>query len=205
MAKRRKVLRLGLRQTESNRRREMPRIEAIDPKEATGKARELLDGVKAKIGSVPNLMRTFANSPAALEGYLNFSGALGSGSLSARLREQIALAVADANNCEYCLSAHTAIGKMVGLNENELIASRRASSTDARTDAALKFAHQIVVKRGEVLDSEVQAVREAGYNDGEIVEIVANVALNIFTNYFNHIARTTVDFPKVKLGASQTR
>lgn len=183
----------------------MPRIEAIDPKEATGKARELLDGVKAKIGSVPNLMRTFANSPAALEGYLNFSGALGSGSLSARLREQIALAVADANNCEYCLSAHTAIGKMVGLNENELIASRRASSTDARTDAALKFAHQIVVKRGEVLDSEVQAVREAGYNDGEIVEIVANVALNIFTNYFNHIARTTVDFPKVKLGASQTR
>lgn len=183
----------------------MPRIEAIDPKEATGKARELLDGVKAKIGSVPNLMRTFANSPAALEGYLNFSGALGSGSLSARLREQIALAVADANNCEYCLSAHTAIGKMVGLNENELIASRRANSTDARTDAALKFAHQIVVKRGEVLDSEVQAVREAGYNDGEIVEIVANVALNIFTNYFNHIARTTVDFPKVKLGASQTR
>lgn len=183
----------------------MPRIEAIDPKEATGKARELLDGVKAKIGSVPNLMRTFANSPAALEGYLNFSGALGSGSLSARLREQIALAVADANNCEYCLSAHTAIGKMVGLNENELIASRRASSTDARTDAALKFAHQIVVKRGEVLDSEVQAVREAGYNDGEIVEIVANVALNIFTNYFNHIAQTTVDFPKVKLGASQTR
>ncbi|MGE0100902.1 MAG: carboxymuconolactone decarboxylase family protein [Blastocatellales bacterium] len=182
----------------------MPRIEAIDPKEATGKARELLDGVKAKIGSVPNLMRTFANSPAALEGYLNFSGALGSGSLSARLREQIALAVADANNCEYCLSAHTAIGKMVGLNENELIASRRAHSTDARTDAALKFAHQIVVKRGEVLDSEVQAVREAGYNDGEIVEIVANVALNIFTNYFNHIAQTTVDFPKVKLGASQT-
>lgn len=183
----------------------MPRIEAIDPQEATGKARELLDGVKAKIGSVPNLMRTFANSPAALEGYLNFSGALSGGSLSARLREQIALAVADANNCEYCLSAHTAIGKMVGLNENELISSRRASSTDARTDAALKFAHQIIVKRGEVLDSEVQAVREAGYNDGEIVEIVANVALNIFTNYFNHIARTTVDFPKIALGAAQVK
>ncbi|MBX3277899.1 MAG: carboxymuconolactone decarboxylase family protein [Acidobacteria bacterium] len=180
----------------------MQRLKAIDPKEATGKAKELLDGVKAKIGMVPNLMRTFANSPAALEGYLNFSGALGGGLLSAKLREQIALTVADANSCEYCLSAHTAIGKMVGLDENELVASRRATASNARTDAALKFAHQIVVKRGEVLDSEVQAVREAGYSDGEITEIVAHVALNIFTNYFNHVAQTVVDFPKVTLAAA---
>lgn len=177
----------------------MPRLNAIDPKEATGKAKELLDGVKTKIGMVPNLMRTFANSPAALEGYLNFSGALGGGLLDAKLREQIALAVADANNCEYCLSAHTAIGKMAGLNENELVSSRQASSIDAKTDAALKFAHQLVVKRGELFDSEVQAVRAAGYNDGEITEIIANVALNIFTNYFNHVAQTVVDFPKVSL------
>lgn len=183
----------------------MPRLNAVDPKDATGKAKELLDGVKAKIGMVPNLIRTFANSPAALEGYLNFSSALGGGSINARLREQIALTVADANSCEYCLSAHTAIGKMVGLNENELVASRRATATDARTDAALKFAHQIVVKRGEVLDSDVHAVRAAGYNDGEIVEIVANVALNVFTNYFNHVAQTVVDFPKVPLAAAQTK
>lgn len=183
----------------------MPRLNAIDPKEATGKAKELLDGVKAKIGMVPNLMRTYANSPAALEGYLNFSGALGGGLLNAKLREQIALTVADANSCEYCLSAHTAIGKMVGLDENELVASRRATATDARTDAALKFAHQIVVKRGEVSDNEVQAVRAAGYSDGEIVEIVANVALNIFTNYFNHVAQTVVDFPKVPLATVQTK
>lgn len=180
----------------------MQRLKAIDPKEATGKAKELLDGVKAKIGMVPNLMRTYANSPAALEGYLNFSGALGGGLLSAKLREQIALTVANANGCEYCLSAHTAIGKMVGLEENELVASRRATASNARTDAALKFAHQIVVKRGEVLDSEVQAVREAGYSDGEITEIVAHVALNIFTNYFNHVAQTVVDFPKVTLAAA---
>lgn len=180
----------------------MPRLKAIDPKEATGRAKELLDGVKAKIGMAPNLMRTFANSPAALEGYLNFSGALGGGLLNAKLREQIALAVADANSCEYCLSAHTAIGKMVGLDENELVASRRATAADAKTDAALKFAHQIVVKRGEVLDSEVQAVRAAGYDDGEIIEIVANVALNIFTNYFNHVAQTVVDFPRVTLAAA---
>ncbi|MDX2030225.1 MAG: carboxymuconolactone decarboxylase family protein [Blastocatellia bacterium] len=177
----------------------MPRLNAIDPKAATGRAKELLDGVKAKIGMVPNLMRTYANSPAALEGYLNFSGALAGGLLDAKLREQIALTVADANSCEYCLSAHTAIGKMVGLNESEIVSSRQASSGDAKVDAALKFAHQIVVKRGEVFDSEVQAVREAGYTDGEIVEIVANVALNIFTNYFNHVAQTVVDFPKVRL------
>ena len=180
----------------------MPRLNAIDPNVATGKAKELLDGVKTKIGMVPNLMRTFANSPAALEGYLSFSGALGGGSLNAKVREQIALAVADANSCEYCLSAHTAIGKMVGLNENELVASRQASSGDAKTDAALKFAHQIVVKRGELLDSEEQAVRAAGYNDGEITEIVANVALNIFTNYFNVIAKTEIDFPRVQMGAA---
>lgn len=182
----------------------MPRLKAIDPKEATGKTKELLDGVKAKIGMVPNLMRTFANSPAALEAYLNFSGALGGGALNAKLREQIALTVADANACEYCLSAHTAIGKMVGLNETELVASRHAGSSDPKTDAALKFAHQIVVKRGEVLDSEVQAVRAAGYDDGEITEIIAHVALNIFTNYFNHIAQTVVDFPKVSLAVRKT-
>ncbi len=177
----------------------MPRLNAIDPKEATGKAKELLNGVKTKIGMVPNLMRTFANSPAALEGYLNFSGALAGGLLNAKLREQIALAVADANSCEYCLSAHTAIGKMVGLNENEIVSSRRASSEDAKTNAALMFAHQIVVKRGEVDDADVRTVRAAGFDDGEITEIIANVALNIFTNYFNHVAQTVVDFPKVSL------
>ena len=181
----------------------MPRLNAIDPKEATGKAKELLDGVKAKLGIVPNLMRTFANSPAALEGYLSFNGALGDGLLKAKVREQIALTVADANNCEYCLSAHTAIGKMMGLNDSEIVSSRQASTGDAKTDAALKFAHQIVVKRGEVLNSEIETVRNAGFSDGEITEIVANVALNIFTNYFNHVAQTVVDFPKVSLAAGK--
>jgi uncharacterized peroxidase-related enzyme len=148
---------------------------------------------------VPNLIRTFANSPAALEGYLNFSGALGGGLLDAKLRERIALTVADANSCEYCLSAHTAIGKMVGLDEDEILTSRKATAADPRTSAALAFAHQIVVKRGEVDDGDVRAVRSAGFSDGEITEIVANVALNVFTNYFNHVAQTVVDFPKVEL------
>ena len=104
------------------------------------------------------------------------------------------LALAQQNTCEYCLSAHTAIGKMVGLNENEIVSSRRASSDDAKTNAALSFAHQIVVKRGEVDDADVRTVRAAGFGDGEITEIIANVALNIFTNYFNHIALQVVTF-----------
>ena len=180
----------------------MQRINQIDPTTATGKQKELLDAVKAKVGRVPNLMKTFATSPAALEAYLSFSGALGDGLLNAKLREQIALTVAEANACEYCLSAHTAIGKMVGLNESEIVSGRRASSADSTTNAALTFAHQIVVKRGQVDDADVAGVRAAGFGDGEITEIVSNVALNIFTNYFNHVAQTVVDFPKVSLAVA---
>ena len=177
----------------------MTRLTAINPDEATGKAKQLLDGVQQKLGLTPNLMRTFANSPAVLEAYLNFSGALGEGLLDAKLREQIALAVAEANSCEYCLSAHTAIGKMVGLNESDLTKARQAKASDVKTEAALQFAREIVVKRGEVSDADWQAVKNAGYGEGEIAEIIANVALNIFTNYFNHIARTEVDFPLIAL------
>ncbi len=180
----------------------MQRINPVDPTTATGKQKDLLDAVKAKVGRVPNLMKTFAASPAALEAYLSFSGALSGGLLDAKLREQIALTVAEANACEYCLSAHTAIGKMVGLDETEIVSGRRASSADAKTNAALTFAHQIVVKRGQVEDADAATVRAAGFGDGEITEIVANVALNIFTNYFNHVAQTVVDFPKVAVSAA---
>ncbi len=176
----------------------MPRISAVDPTTATGKAKDLLAQVQKKLGITPNLMRTLAQSPAVLEAYLAFSGALAGGALSARLREQIALAVAQANQCEYCLSAHTAIGKLVGLNENDLAASRQSKSADPKTEAALQFAQAIVVRRGELDDAEVQRVRQAGFSEGEIAEIIANVSLNIFTNYFNHIAGTEVDFPRVQ-------
>lgn len=177
----------------------MTRMTAINPDEATGKAKQLLDGVQQKLGITPNLMRTFANSPAVLKAYLNFSGALGEGLLNAKLREQIALTVAEANSCEYCLSAHTAIGKMVGLNEGDLTTARQAKASDAKTEAALQFAREIVVKRGEVSDADLETVKTAGYGEGEIAEIIAGVALNIFTNYFNHIAQTEVDFPPVAL------
>jgi AhpD family alkylhydroperoxidase len=107
------------------------------------------------------------------------------------------LAVAQANSCEYCLSAHSAIGNMVGLTAAEITASREAHSADVKRDAGLRFAQTVVVQRGEVSDAATERVRRAGYGDAEIAEIVANVAVNIFTNYFNHVAQTEVDFPRV--------
>ena len=177
----------------------MQRITPINPAEATGKAKQLLDAVQAKIGMTPNLMKTLATAPAALEAYLNFSGALASGTLDAKLREQIALTVAQANSCEYCLSAHSAIGKMVGLKPEEIAASREAHSADAKRDAGLQFAQAVVVQRGEISDLDLEKAKSAGFSDGEITEIVANVAVNIFTNYYNHVARTVVDFPRVSV------
>ena len=181
----------------------MQRITAINPAGATGKAKQLLDGVQAKLGITPNLMKTLATAPAALEAYLNFGASLGTGVLGAKFREQISIAVAQANSCEYCLSAHSAIGKMVGLTPEEIAASRESHAADARIDAGLRFAQTIVVQRGEVSDAAMAAVRKAGYTDGEITEIVANVAINIFTNYFNHVAQTEVDFPRVPVSLPQ--
>jgi uncharacterized peroxidase-related enzyme len=175
----------------------MSRIQPIQNADATGKAKQLLDGVQAKLGKTPNLMKTLAQAPAALEGYLNLSGALAAGTLDAKFREQLALAVAQANSCEYCLSAHSTIGKMAGLRAEEVTASRRSQSDDPKRNAGLKFAQLLVVQRGLVSDAALEAVRRAGYSDGEITEIVAHVALNTLTNYFNHVAQTDVDFPKV--------
>ena len=173
----------------------MQRIKAIDPDSATGKTGSLLAEVQKTLGTVPNMMRTMANSSAVLEGYLKFRAALGGGGLSARLREQIALAVAVANDSQYCLSAHTATGKSVGLSEDDLTACRRFGSSNQKEEGALQFALRIVMNRGKVSDREVERVRQAGFNDEEISEIIANVALNIFTNYFNKIADVSFDFP----------
>lgn len=177
----------------------MSRIQPIQNAEATGKAKQLLDGVQAKLGMTPNLMKGLAQSAAALEGYLNLSGALAGGVLPAKFREQIALTVAQANSCEYCLAAHTTIGKMTGLKPEEIRASRESRAEDAKTDVGLKFAQKLVVQRGVVSDASLAQVRAAGFTDGEIAEIVAHVALNTFTNYFNHVAQTAVDFPKVEV------
>jgi uncharacterized peroxidase-related enzyme len=176
----------------------MSRFAQINPESATGKARELLEAVKTKMGLVPNMTRAMANAPAVLEGYLALSGALGHGVLSAKHREQIALAVGQANHCEYCVAAHSAIGKMVGLSAEQIIDSRRGTAVDAKTDRLIRFARGLVDQRGNVSDADIAEVRAAGFDDDAIAEIVAGVALNIFTNYFNQVAGTDIDFPQVQ-------
>jgi len=162
-------------------------------------AQPLLRGVNAKLGSVPNLFRLLAVSPAALEGYLGLSGALGHGSLDARTRERIALAVAEYNGCGYCTSAHSFIGRnMAHLDDAEIATNRNGSSTDAKAAAAVEFAVKVVDARGHVSDADVAAVKLAGYSDADVIEIVLHVALNTLTNYVNEVAQTTIDFPVVK-------
>ena len=176
----------------------MSRLHQIKPESSTGRAKELLDAVQGKLGLVPNMTRAMVNSPAVLDGYLSLSGALTKGSLSAKIREQIALTVAEKNDCDYCLAANSTIGKMVGLSIDQIQDSRRGSAVDPKVDALLRFASKVVQVQGKVSDSDLQVVRHAGFDDGAIAEVVANVALNIFTNYFNHVAGTVIDFPRAE-------
>ncbi|MEM7231740.1 MAG: carboxymuconolactone decarboxylase family protein [Planctomycetota bacterium] len=174
----------------------MSRIQPVDSQNTSEKSSQLLEGVKAKLGVVPNMFKVLAHSPAALESYLNFSGAVAKSSLAPSLREQIALTVGEANGCDYCLAAHSAIGKSVGLSEQQILDSREATAPDSKTEAVLQFSKEIVDKRGLIEDRSVERLRELGVSDAEITEIVAATALNIFTNYFNHVTDPVVDFPK---------
>ena len=173
----------------------MSRIHQISPENATGKSAELFTAVKGKLGMVPNMMRAIGNSPAALEAYLQFSGGLAGGSLSNQQREQIALAVGEANQCDYCLAAHSALGKMAGLSPDQIRDARQGSAVDVKSEALVRFARKLVNERGHVTAEDLQELRDQGFTDGDVAEVVANVALNIFTNYFNHVADPDIDFP----------
>jgi uncharacterized peroxidase-related enzyme len=175
----------------------LSRIKIIDPTQATGKSKELLTAVHNSLKVTPNLAKVLANSPAALQSWIDFNGALGKGSLDAKMREAIALVVAQENACEYCLSAHTAIGKLVGLTDKEILSSRQAQGTSPKITAALEFSRELVEKRGQLPASRIEALRDQSFTDGEIAEIIANVALNLFTNYFNIALDVDVDFPRV--------
>lgn len=175
----------------------MSRIAAIDPAHAEGKSKQLLDGVQKGVGMVPNLYRVVAQSPSALEGLLGLTGALSHGKLDAQLREQVAIAIANRNGCDYCLSAHTLLGGKAGVTAGDLELARDAHAGDAKHQAALAFAVKVADHRGQVADADIAAVRAAGFNDGEIVELIAHVALNFFTNMANNVALTDIDFPKV--------
>lgn len=148
---------------------------------------------------MPNLFRILGNSPAALEGYLGLSGALNKGKLDGRTRARLAMTVAEANGCDYCLSAHTYLGKnLAKLDDAELTANRDGSSSDPKAQAALRFAAQIVRERGHVSDATLQAAKSAGFDDAELIEIVLHVALNTLTNYVNSVGGTEIDFPVVR-------
>ncbi len=165
---------------------------------APADSQPMLRAVNKQLGVVPNLFRLVSTSPAALEGYLGLSAALGKGRLPLQTRERIALAVAEVNGCDYCLSAHTYLGKnLAKLDDAEITANRSGTSNDPKAEAAVRFAVKIVNTRGHVGEDDVRAVRLAGYDDAQLIEIVLHVALNTWTNYINEIAKTEIDFPVV--------
>ena len=178
----------------------MTRLTTIDPTQATGETRELFEATQRTFGVIPNLGKVLASSPAALTTWLESIRALAAGQLDPVLRERIALGVAEANACEYCLSAHTYVAKHVThLPDDAIAESRRLSSSDPKVDAALRFTQAVLETRGGVSDADVEQVRAAGYSDGEIAEIVVHVAFNVLTNYVNKVADTEIDFPRVSL------
>jgi len=177
----------------------MTRIPLVADNAAADEARTLLSQIHGAFGATPNMFRAVANSPAALKSLWGSFGALGGGVIPARLGEQIAVAVADRNACHYCLAAHTALGRKAGLSVEEMAAAQTGESSDPKTAAALRFALKLVNDRGQLGDADVQALRAAGFDDEHIVEILAHVALNLFTNYVNVAFDVPVDFPGVKL------
>jgi uncharacterized peroxidase-related enzyme len=166
---------------------------------APAASQPLLQAVEKQLGVAPNLFRLVANSPAALEGYVKLSGALAKGELPAATRERIALAVAEINGCDYCLSAHTYLGRKVAkLDDAEIEANRHGASNDVKADAAVRFAVKVTRLRGRVSGEDFATVKAAGYSDAQIIEIVQHVALNTWTNYINTVAQTEIDFPVVE-------
>lgn len=162
-----------------------------------GKIKTQLDQIKTKLGKLPNIFKYMAVSPAVLGSYLGFSSAIANASLSPKIREQIALATAEENHCEYCLAAHTVMAKGAGLTDEQIANARKFTADDPKATAIIKFTQKLIKEKGMLNDFDVKRVREAGLADAEIIEVVAAVCLNIFTNYFNHVVDPEIDFPKV--------
>jgi len=176
----------------------MSRIRAVDHAHAPAASKPLLDAVQQSLGLTPNLFKVTAHSPHTLEGLLGLNGSLSKGRLTAAEREAIALTVAQINGCNYCLSAHSALGRGAGLSDSDIADARRATSSDPKLAAILDFARTLVLSRGHAGDQDLAGLRALGLGDAEILEIVGNTVLNIFTNYINNAAGTEVDFPLVE-------
>jgi uncharacterized peroxidase-related enzyme len=177
----------------------MSRIPLTDPARATGELKTTFDAVAQKFGGIPNGVKAMGVSPRTLQGYLDFAVGVASGTLSRAEREQIAVLTAQFNECGYCLSAHTLAGRAAGLSDEELLASRQGRSADVRGSAVLAFAAAVLEQRGDVGEDDLAAARASGVTDAELLDIVAEVALNTFTNYANRLVRPAYDFPEVSL------
>ncbi len=175
----------------------MTKIQAIRSEVATEAAKATMEMVNKKLGRVPNMYQVMANSPAVLEAYVKFNGALSGGTLGNKMAELIALATAESNSCSYCLSAHTFLGTKVGLTEEQMLEGRTFHSQDEKMNAGLLFSKKILENPKNLSSSDIEPLRKVGYSDGDILEIVANVIRNIFTNYINIISETEVDWPVI--------
>jgi uncharacterized peroxidase-related enzyme len=173
----------------------MPRLNEMTPEQASGETKEIYDGLTKKMGKVINIFRGMGNSPAALKAYLNMSGALSEGQLSPQEREVVYLAVSENNGCHYCVSAHSLVAKRAGLEESSIEAARKFQSEDKKHQALLTFIRKVIDSKGFVADSDIQAVRDAGYSDGQIAESIAYIGLATYSNLFNHVFDTPLDFP----------
>lgn len=177
----------------------MSRINVVTSQTANAEQKKLLDAIQGQLGMVPNFLKVLANSPVALRAFLGLHGVANEGSLDLQTRERIALALAQQNSCEYCLSAHSAIAAKAGLNRDEIKAAREATSQDIRAAVAVKFARSLHEHMGEVTTSELTEMRSAGFTDADIVEVITHVGMNVLTNILGKASRVEIDFPKVSL------
>lgn len=176
----------------------MPRLSVITPEQATGHTKQLYGALKSKVGKVPNIYQGVASSARALEALLHIGGALEEGALTAAEMEAIRLVVSEAYGCEYCLAAHSLLGKKAGLTEHEVIGIRRGISNQPKLAALVTFVSAAIEPQAHVSDDQLRAVKAAGYGDAQIIEVLLTVAQTVFTNLFNRVHQTTLDFPSVR-------
>ena len=176
----------------------MQRLNSVNPQVAQGRTKELLDTVQQAFGMIPNTAKVMANSPAVLDSFLAFSTAMGTVQIGGKLHNQVKLTTSETNSCVYCTSILSAVAPSAGLSADDILAGRTGNSEDRRTKAALAFANDVLESRGKVNDQQLAAVRDAGFGDAEIVEIVASVVLGCFTNFLNNVADTELDIPQAE-------
>lgn len=173
----------------------MPRVNPVTKEKAQNEVKEIYSSLEKKMGKVINIFQNMGNSPAVLKGYLALSDAAGQTSLSPKLREELALVVGQANKCNYCLSVHTTVAKGLGIPDQDVLLARKGQTKDPKEQAILKFAKSVVENRGNLADKEIETLKKAGVTDQELVEVILVIMVNMFTNYFNHITGTEIDFP----------